>query len=138
LLDQLLLSPALAEACERNKTSLPPDMPLASPSPVQDPGLLLLELSLGQHARLKQLAKLLQLGEPVTHVGWLRRGGWCLRRRDGLGVGLLRLCRGLLRWRWRGGRARQGLVLRSPPGLLPTLNPAVHGAGDRDSSGGLQ
>jgi len=41
-------------------------MPLASPSPVQDPGLLLLELSLGQHARLKQLAKLLQLGEPVT------------------------------------------------------------------------
>jgi len=62
-------------------------------SAVQDPGLLLLELGLGQHARRQQLTELLQLGEPVTRVGWLRRDGWCLRRRDGLGVGLLRLCR---------------------------------------------
>ena len=69
-------------------------------SAVQDEGFLLLELGLGQQARRQQLAELLQLGEPVTHVGWLRRGSRCLRWRHGLGVGLLRLRRGsVLRWR---------------------------------------
>ena len=87
---------------------------LASPSPVQDAGFLLLELGLGQHARRQQLAELLQQGEPVTHVGWLGRGGRCLRRRDGLGVGLLRLCRGRV-LRGVAGQAR-------PPG--PGLGPA--------------
>jgi glutaminase len=109
----------------------------ATPPLAEDPGFLLLELGLGQHARRQQLAELLQLGEPVIHVGWLRRGGRCLRRRGGLGVGLLWLGR-VLRWRWRRGHTRRGLVLRGPPVLLPALNPAVHGAGDRDGSGGLQ
>ena len=68
LLDQLLLSPALAEACERSKTLLPPDGPLASLSPVQDAGFLLLELGLGQDPRREQLAELLQLRQPIAHV----------------------------------------------------------------------
>jgi hypothetical protein len=108
-------------------------------SAVQDEGFLLLELGLSQHARRQQLAELLQLGEPVTDVGWLRRDSRCLGWRDRLGVGLLRLCRGrVLRWR-RGGRScRIGLALRCPPLLLPALNPAVHGAGDRDGGGGLK
>ncbi len=59
-------------------------------SAVQNAGFSCSELGLGQHTRLKQLTELLQLGEPVAHVSWLRRGGRCLRRRDRLGVGLLR------------------------------------------------
>ena len=79
---------------------------------VQDAGLLLLEFGLGQHARRQQLAELLKLSEPLTHVGCLRRGSWGLRRRDGLGVGLLRLCRGRVRsWRWWGGRRTRKLAL---------------------------
>src|SRR5258705_7789735 len=60
-------------------------------SAVQDAGLLLLEFGLGQHARRQQLAELLQLGEPLTHVGCRRLDGWTLPRRNGLGIGLLRL-----------------------------------------------
>jgi hypothetical protein len=110
----------------------------AARSAAQDAGLLLIEFGLGQHARRQQLAELLQLGDPLVHVGRLRRGGCGLRRRDGLGVGLRRVGRGrVLRRRCRHGR-RVGLVLRRPPILLPALNPAVHRAGDRDRGGGLQ
>ena|SRR5271165_5507021 len=122
-------------AAERHRVAAGVDVDVRSA--VQDAGFLLLELGLGQHARRQQLAELLQLGEPVVHVRWRCRGGWWLRRRDRLGVGLLRLGR-VRRWRRRGGHARLGLVLRSPPVLLPALDPAVHGAGDRDGSGGLQ
>src|SRR5271170_4747608 len=98
-------------------------------SAVQDAGFLLLELGLGQHARRQQLAELRQLGEPVTHIGWLRRGGRPLRWRD----------RGrVLRWRRGGHSCRAGLVLRGPPLLLPALDPAVHRTGDRDGGGGLE
>jgi hypothetical protein len=79
---------------------------LASVSPVQDPGLLLLKLGLGQDAGLLQLAELRQLGEPIAGVGGVRRCGGCLRRCDS--------CRGCC-----------GLVLRRPSGLLPALDPPV-------------
>src|SRR5271156_701820 len=121
-------------------------------SAVQDAGFLLLELGLGQHARRQQLAELRQLGEPVTHIGWLRRGGRPPRgggrgggpRRGGepvTHIGWLRRGGRPLRWRdrgrvlrWRRGghSCRAGLVLRGPPLLLPALDPAVHRTGDRD------
>ena len=53
-------------------------------------------------------------------------------------------CRCLRRWcgRYRRLRCRHGrgagLVLRGPPGLLPTLYPPVHGAGHGHRGGGLQ
>ena len=50
-------------------------------SAVQDSGLLLLELGLGQEAGLHQLAELGQLGEPLTHIDRLSRRGGRWRRR---------------------------------------------------------
>jgi hypothetical protein len=50
---------------------------------MQDAGLLLLELGLGQHTRRQQLTKLLQLSKPITHI---RRRSGCLRRTGGGGA----------------------------------------------------
>jgi hypothetical protein len=106
--------------------------PLATGSPrrlsVQDPGLLLVELGLGQDAGLQQLAELRQLGEPLAHVGRLGRRGGCLRRRG--------RCRDGWRHRRRGGCG--GLVLGRPPGLLPALDPSVYRAGHGHRGRGLQ
>jgi hypothetical protein len=93
----------------------------AACEPLRDPGAYPVRTSCDHSGHsVKVHARILRLSSDNAAVQAFRMRAFCCSN--------FRLCHA----------RRGGLVLLNPALLLPTLNPAVHGAGDRNLGGGLQ